>query len=151
MKPQEIQLKLESMKGRAYEYAKTVHVVNSYKINGEEFTLFTDKSTFKRKFETANDFFKYWYETPGNIEIAAVHEKIKEEANEDPPENVSLDVYERESSLANDLIAILKDNISRVQKNAGYINQAKAVNNDVNSIINIAKLKMDMYKQIKKK
>jgi hypothetical protein len=63
----------------------------------------------------------------------------------------SIVVFEKENALTDDLIAILKNSITKIQANPGYINQTKAINNDVNSIINIAKLKLDLFKQTKAK
>lgn len=152
MQPQQIQKKLESMKGNAYEYAKDVHIVKSYKINieDEDFTIKTDKNSYSRKFSSADDFFKYWFEKEQNLQLDKVHDKLN---GKHLPDGVlvktDLTVYEKESALADDLIAILKSSITKVQNNPGFINQAKAINNDVNSIINIAKLKLDLLKQMK--
>lgn len=47
---------------------------------------------------------------------------------------------------ADELERILMDNIKKVQTNPEYIKQATAINNNVNSIININKMKLDFAK-----
>lgn len=58
---------------------------------------------------------------------------------------------EAQTSMADKLIDVLEDNIRRVQEDKDYIPQAQAINNNVNSIINIQKMKLDVIKQLHKK
>lgn len=148
MTAQQIQLKLEKMKGRSFEYAKEIHVVESFVVDNinEKFELITNKNTFKRKFESATEFFRYWYETKENIAI----DKVEETLAKTSPDNSLPVQFTQENSLADELVLILKDNIEKVKKNAGYIPQAQAINNNVNSILHVQKLKLDMMKQMRK-
>lgn len=146
MKARDVQLKLESMKGNPFEYAKEIHKVESYKIDAtrERFTLKTDKKTFDRTFEAAEEFFQYFVE-PG-------HKPLKiEKSAEEPEEELSVSTAnKKDDALADELITILKSNIVKLQTNKDYINQATCICENVNSIINIQKLKIDMVKQMRK-
>jgi hypothetical protein len=131
---------LVEMTGKTFEYAKSVHYVKEFKIDPveETFAITTNLNTFTRKIEAFEDFMGYWdpvtkISTPATI-----------------PAQVPVQVMEQENSTADKLVGILMDSIVKVQADKGYINQAKAINNDVNSITNIMKLKMDLYKESKK-
>lgn len=50
---------------------------------------------------------------------------------------------------ASELTSILMDNIKRIQSDAGYIAQAEAINNNVKSIIEVAKAQIDAFKVMK--
>lgn len=50
---------------------------------------------------------------------------------------------------ASELTTILMDNIKRIQSDAGYIAQAEAINNNVKSIIEVAKAQIDAFKVMK--
>lgn len=127
---------LEQMKGNSYQYAKQVHTVTGYRINEERFVLITNLNEFSRKTESAEEFFKYWF-------------RITQEV-ENKNENNEVAIYiEQEQTQANDLILILKDNISKVQADPKYIPQAQEINDNVNTIINIQKMKLDYVKQFR--
>lgn len=144
MTGKQIQAKLEDMKGATFEYAKAQHTVKSYVIDAssETFEIKTSLSSFKRKFDSAPDFFKHWFETKEN---ALVNEATKKISGSD-----IIPVYEKETNLTNDLVDILMNNINQVKRNPAFIPQAKAINNDVNSIIHIQRLKLEMVKHLKK-
>jgi hypothetical protein len=136
------------MKGRTFEYAKQKHTVQKYTIDegGETFEVKTDLNTFKRKFESAAEFFKYWFESKENITMDKAVAKVGTDENPEIREMIV-----KENSLSDDLVSILKDNITKLKANPSYINQAKAINNNVNSILNIQKLKLEMVKQMRGK
>lgn len=143
MKAQEIQKKLESMKGKSYEYAKAIHTVKSYEVSNtdQKFVIKTNLNSFTRKFESAPEFFKYWYEQAG-LPAAA----------EEQSQVAYLPVlFEQENSLADELVTLLKGNIEKVKADPKYIPQAKSINNDVNSILLIQRLKLDLVKNMGKK
>lgn len=148
MTAKQIGKKLEIMNGKSYEYAKQIHVVTkvSIDVEREEFTLKTDKNTFTRKFESADEFLKYWYEQPQN--------KVVETAQSHLPQTMDIEKAEAviaSNSLSDELIKILKDNIAKVSNNASYINQAKAVDKSVDTILKVKKLQLEMYKAVKQK
>lgn len=148
MNVKQIKKKLEVMNGKSYEYAKHIHVVNQVSVDfeKEEFTIKTDKNTFTRKFESAEEFLKYWYEQPQN--------KVIESAQSQLPQTIDIDKAEAivtSNNLSEELIKILKDNITKVSNNAGYINQARAVDKSVDTILKVKKLQLEMYKAVKPK
>lgn len=53
---------------------------------------------------------------------------------------------ENAQTVFNDLSGVLLGNIQKVQKSSTYIPQAKMINKDVNSVIQLAKLQLDILK-----
>jgi hypothetical protein len=145
MTAKEIQAKLASMKGRSYQYAKQVHLVKSYSIEAEEekFTLITDKTKVTRKFESAKDFFSYWFDSQENLSIDKAGAKLKEEGSMDV---VVASAFGNASGLADELVDILKQNITKVSKDPNYIKQAQVVDKSVGTILNVQRLKLEMFK-----
>lgn len=145
MNAQQIEKKLEIMNGKAYEYAKEFHVVKGYSINNEKecFVIKTDKSTFDRKFESAKTFFTYWYEQPSNMAIEKASKLL-------PQADVlnSDEVVKNTNNLADDLVEILKKNIEKVSANPQYVNQAKAVDKSVDTIIKIKRMQLELYNAV---
>lgn len=149
---------LATMKGKSFIYAKQTHTVIDYMIdeNFEKVTIKTSLTTFDRKYEQADEFLKYWQPAPAAVDSpstsnlpANVPRVITQD---DINHNNKMEAFiDQENSMANKLIAILEDNIAKVQKSKDYIPQANQINNNVNSIINIQKMKMDVMKQIKRR
>lgn len=140
--------KLESMKGKTFVYGNTIHCVIDYTIDeqNEKCTIKTNLDTYVRKYESMDKFLQYW-NPQANIVVKGA-EQPKE--REDNPE-LELAVYaEQGKSLADEMIGILKDNIAKVQQSKEYIPQAQSINNNVNSIINLAKLKFMAQKHAKR-
>jgi hypothetical protein len=148
MNSKTIGAKLNNMKGKSFEYAKQIHTVTQVSIDTdkEEFTIKTDKNSFTRKFENAEAFLKYWYEQPENLAIEKAAAQLPKQQELQHPEAVFAS-----NALSNELINILKDNIEKVSKNATYINQAKAVDKSVDTILKVKKLQLEMYKAINSK
>lgn len=133
---------LSGMKGKFYKHAGITHKVLEYIINEEEekVTIKTSHNSFVRYFDSMDEFLKYWEPADAHHEIAAVTYSVPKEQVTQPAEDAVVDR----------MISILEDNITKVQKDAGYINQAKAINNNVNSVINIVKMKMTFHRNMKK-
>lgn len=140
-----IQKKLETMKNKTFEYAGSTHTVQSYIVSETEktFEIKTNLDKFKRKFESGDKFFLTWYEKAENRAIQKVQDTTAQ--------SDVMPVFEKENTLADQLVEILMDNIKKVKNNQAYIPQAKAINNDVNSILHVQRLKLDMVKHIKNK
>lgn len=158
MTPQEINVKLQSMKERSFLYGNKTHFVKSFKISKDEevFLLITDHERFKRTFKQAPEFFKCWFETKDNLAQDAVKQQLKnaEPDHQEQPEesnNGAVVVFSevKTDNLANDLIGILKDNIEKVSKNPSYIKQAQVVDKSVGTILNVKKMQLEMYKALK--
>ena len=134
--------KLEAMKGKTFQYANKIHFINTYSIDEqrEKIIIKTNLETFERNYEAAGEFLTYWKE------CSVIHPPL---AGETPDQSVVM--WEQQSSQADDLINILKDNIAKVQADKSYIPQAQSINNNVNTIVNIAKMKMDFAKHVRNK
>lgn len=135
---------LEFMKGRTYSYANQIHYIKDTKVDqeGEKCTIITNLNTYTRKFESMPEFLKYWEQAN---EPAATAPAVT------TPETQMQVYVEQEHALADELITMLKDNITKVQTDPNYLKQATVVNNNVNSIINVVKLKLDFTKQMRKR
>lgn len=132
---------LESIKGKTFQYGTGIYYILGYTIDdeNERFVLQTNVTSFERPFEAIEDFLKFWKPATNII-------SLKTDTNAD--HQVALFV-ERENCLINDLVTILKDNITKVQTNKDYIPQAQAINNNINTIVNIAKLQLTLHKPVK--
>lgn len=130
---------LQNMKGKSYQYGNQLHTIQGFTLDDDKFTITTTLSNYSRKLEAAETFLNYWQPVTGT-ELSPVNE------------DQQLAIFvEKEQSKADRLIEILEDNITKVQNDAGYIAQAQAINNNINSIINIQKMKMDVMKQMRQK
>ncbi|MDB5211565.1 MAG: hypothetical protein JWQ30_2392 [Sediminibacterium sp.] len=137
------------MKGRTYQYANQHHFVKSFTIEkeNEKFVLITDKARITRKFEQAPDLFSQMFDTKENLAIDKAGSKLKG----DDMEITVPAVFGNASGLAEELVAILKENIQKVSSNPSYIKQAQVVDKSVGTILNVQKLKLEMYKAAKTK
>lgn len=151
MKQEGIQKELINMMGKKYVYAKSLHTCKSYQISAEDetFTLITDLNTFKRKFESAADFFKYWEIdlTDDLKKDTLTNELAKRETASQlvvPTEVIPTDF------VGNDLIEILKDNIKKISKDAKFLNQAKAIEKNVDTIVKVRKMQLDTIRETRK-
>lgn len=125
------------MVGKTYQYGGNIHYVISVTPNDDEekFTIKTNRQEYHRKYEAGTDFLSHWQET-STVSQAAVP---------------AVAVMEKENTMVDKLTDLLMDNIEKVQSNPEYIKQAQAINNNVNSIINLTKLKLDVMKYSKVK
>jgi hypothetical protein len=156
MTPQEINVKLQTMKERSFNYGNKLHIVKSFKINkdDEDFLLVTDQGRFKRTFKQAPDFFKHWFETKENLAQDAIKEQLKNsepDPGEQTTENNAVVIFSeaKTDNLANDLIKLLQDNITKVSNNPGYIKQAQVIDKSVGTILNVKRMQLEMYKALK--
>lgn len=136
MTRKEIESKLQAMLNRPYYYGGHVHTITSYDLNeeSERVYIYTDRNgidPFDRKYDSIHGFLKRW--DPVNNLTPAL------QAKQDT-------IVSPVNSTISQLQTILLDNIEKVKKDANYIPQAKAINNDVNSIINLAKIQVMLIK-----
>lgn len=137
-----IQNRLEQMKGKTFQYAEQIHYVESFTIDeeNEKVTIKTNIKSFDRKFEAFEEFLSYWTLATTVQALVPI------------PQDQQLQMYqEKESTLADKLTAILEDNIAKVQTSKDFIPQATSINNNINSIINIQKMKLDFMRSASKR
>jgi hypothetical protein len=139
---------LEAMKGKTYECDGDIYLVQDFVPNDGKgrVILHTDQRSFEIDLDVAEKFLASFkpVRVAGEVEDSTLQTR-----NQDLAKTVAPPVQNAETNLVDELTAILKDNIAKVQKDAKYIPQAQAINNNVNSIINLTKLKLDVYKQFK--
>ncbi len=96
--------------------------------------------------------------TNGNPVITSA-EKLSDTLDEFLPVSDELDSADKEKGLQvfgnnksnlDDLEGILMENIQKVRENKDYLDQAKEINSQANSIIKIAKTKVDMVREMRK-
>jgi len=79
-----------------------------------------------------------------------VSEKPKKFSPKELTETKKPVIVKPETNDVSDIISVLKtlilDDIDRIKKDPNYVHQAKAVNNHVNSVINLAKLQYEILK-----
>jgi hypothetical protein len=130
---------LEVMKGKTFQYGNQIHCIIDYKIEElhEKVMITTNLKTFDRPYDSCDEFLSYWMPV-NSVEVTTTQDK-------------EVDTYRvTETSLMDSLVTTLKDSIEKVQKDKSYIQQATAINNNINTIVNITKMKLDMFKQIKR-
>lgn len=132
---------LEDMRGKTFQYANNIHYIVDIQIDEakEKCSIKTNLSSFDRPFEAMDEFLKYWqpFSNITTLQTTADHDS-------------QLSTFiQQEDNLSSKLIDILNDNIEKVQKDKEYIPQAQAINNNINSIVNIAKMRFDFMKQFK--
>ncbi len=121
---------LDEVMGRDFVFKKDNSNVRflSYKIKGEEVTIVTDREWFvKHKSEIL--LFLDWF-----IPVGGVRNMGLAQVNKNQFEDVK---------------SIIKNNIEKVQSDKSYIPQAMEVNNQIKSLIEIAKMEIDAFKVLK--
>ncbi len=130
---------LEAMVGKTYNYGGRIHYVKTVVPNVDEakFTIRTNLDIYERSYESGPDFLTYWTEAINTLPTA--------------PEAQEVSLMEKDTATVDKLTELLMDNIIKVQQDAGYIKQAQSINNNVNSILNLTKLKLDVLKQSRRR
>lgn len=127
-----------SMVGKTYVYSNAIHYVISVDIDEvkEKFTIKTNISTFDRQFGSVEAFLEFWKPATG---IATL-------ANDTDGTGAVSAFVEQGEDLSQTLVNTLLDSIKNVKASKDYIPQAIAINNNVNSIVNIQRLRLDLVK-----
>ncbi len=152
MTPQQINVKLQSMKGKTFKYGEQVMEVKTFIINREDecFTMSAGRTRFNRTFRQAPDFFKSWYEVkePGQAkeDETAAEEQLPVTTNGKEVAQVE----KTSAGFAESLINIMMKNIEKVQTSPAYLKQAESVTKSVSTIINVKRLEISMVKEMNK-
>lgn len=129
-----IQKKLQSMLNRPYKYSLRIVTITGYDINEEKGRVYIHTNEKERHWDRPFD---------------AVLTFLREFAPSDAPaakDSSTMVAVNNTSNIVESLRQTLLENIELVKKDIGYIPQATAINNSVNSIINLSKLQMDAIK-----
>lgn len=154
MTTQEIKNHLKQMVGQDYVFDKTRYIVIETFVEEAEdiFSIVTDKHTFRKSFSAADKYFPNWklYQEPG--------EEIKENPgvilhqNGHPSgtsTNLVVSGVQKDTTTMDELVKILKDSIEKVQVDPTYIPQATSIKDNVQTIIDVHKQKIEFYKMFK--
>jgi hypothetical protein len=127
-----------AMVGKTYTYSNSIHYIVAVEIDEvkEKFTIKTNLSTFERQFASVETFLEYWKPAAG----------IANFVNDPDGDGMVSAFIEHGEDLSQTLINTLLDSINNVKANKDYIPQAIAINNNVNSIVNIQRLRLDLVK-----
>ena len=127
-----------TMVGKTYTYSNSIHYIVAVDIDEvkEKFTIKTNLQTFERPFTSVETFLEYWKPVAG---IATL-------VNDPDGDGMVSAFVEHGEDLSQTLINTLLDSINNVKANKDYIPQAIAINNNVNSIVNIQRLRLDLVK-----
>lgn len=125
----QVKNKLIMMVGNTYMYKTRIHKIIATKIKESTAFISTNIDLIELNIDEAEQI---------------IRDEFLPVDNMDESNNSALTVYAKidESSLITDLM----NNIEIIKKNPGFINQAKAINNTVNTILNIAKTELQIKK-----
>jgi hypothetical protein len=118
--------RLEKMRGKFFLYNAKNHKIVGYKMNADDVVIATDKEIFVWDYIT----------TENNLSSFL------------PVENEPVDAIVLFSNgEIKSITSILMDSINKIQQDPGYIKQAMAINSTANTLINAAKMALQLYKQ----
>jgi hypothetical protein len=129
---------LENMVGKTYMFKKKNIMIKGFIIDRDS-QIINIKTTGE----------------PIDVSLIALPEFIKnclevEEENEIQVTSTEVIIPEKSKSEIVVLREILMDNINKVRENKEYIEQAKSINNNINTLINMYKLELQISKEKKK-
>lgn len=128
---------LKAMTGKSWMYKTRMVKILSHQQKGEAVVIVTDKD---------------WIETDTINLTTMLGEFLAVEQGDDPAlENTSLQVIQNTRSGLSELRSVLMDNIKTLQGNKEFIPQAKAINNNINTMINMVKLEFQITKEMRGK
>ncbi len=114
--------------GRVYKFM-------SFKEDGDNYIIVTDRAWITKHQTEMSLFFDN-------------HQRAEQPASE--MAIISNDQKKEISSGLQSLTATLMESIEKIKTDPSYIPQAKAINNNVNSIVNTMRLQLDILKETKK-
>lgn len=125
--------KLEEMINKTFLYSGIIHCVLGYSDDSEneQVTIKTNIKTFKKSYDSIIEFLSYWEPISSSNQLAPA---------------VLVEQVTPAESRADKMIEILEENIEKVKQDPSYIPQATSINNNINSIINIEKMRMMVLK-----
>lgn len=129
-----IQKKLQSMLNRPFKYGLRIVTITGYDVNEEK----------GRVYIHSNEKERHW-DRPVDDAMTLLREFEPSDALAEKDSNTDV-VVTNTSNIVESLRQTLLENIERVKKDKEYIPQATAINNSVNSVINLSKLQMDAVK-----
>lgn len=137
----DIEQKLDDLIGREWMYNGRTVNVRGYTIKDGEIRVKTENHPIVFPESKAGEELKNFLETEAGPGIT------KRGAKES---NMAVQVFEHDSKQMSSLEEIIMDNIQKVKDDPKYVPQAKVITNNVNTMINLNKQKIEMIKEIRK-
>lgn len=145
MKQFEIEKVLAGMKGKTYLYRTENHHILRYSVD-KVVKITTDKKDITILLEDFKDVVKSFLEVSEEPEITST-------SNANIPATATTNLPIQQTSVigssGQELKDILMDNIRKLQSDKDYVAQAQAVNETVKTIIDIARVEVDMFRVMK--
>lgn len=120
--------RLKDMQNKTWMYKTKLHKIINYKINDTNIEIVTDKD---------------WFVIPVNKINVTLAEFLA--AEEEKRNNINITLFQGNNKLA--LKDLVIENIEKIKKDPGYIPVAKALNEQLKTMIQMAKLEIE-YKKI---
>ncbi|GEP94480.1 hypothetical protein [Chitinophaga cymbidii] len=141
MDNKKISAQLKQLEGKTFLYAGQIHFIQRCVLDEEQdkCTIQTNLNLFERKIEAVTAFLSYW---------EPFDRVNRMEHSQHPPTELQR-IMESQLSVGDQLMQVLNESIEKVRKDKSYIPQAQAINNNVNTMVNIVKLRLGLWKQMK--
>ena len=136
----QLQNKLLQMKDGSFMYMAKVHKFINFKIIDDTVHLVTDKNWFEIPVKKADEFLKDFIRTRPEEPVFKDNGHSEENLN-----GKEMVIYEK-SKEAN-LVGTLIDTIDKIKADKNYTSQAKAITSVVNTILNAAKVEIEINKR----
>lgn len=137
---QQIEKKLQGMLNKTFKYGIRIITITGYEINEakERVYIHTNEKDnhWDRPFDAIMSFCK---------EFEPTELKVASKSGSETDTMIS-----NASTMGQQLQSVLMDNIEKVGKSKDYIPQATAINNSINSLINLKKLELDYLRTAQK-
>lgn len=133
MRLEETKIKLDSMLNQTYRFSQDnlMHTLLHYEVVGNVILLKTDRKSFTNPIEATATFLSGFKKD--EIAISRLPEEVPEWK------------MKMNSSIER-LGATLFDNLEKLKTDPDFVDQAREINNHVNTIINVAKLQIQLNK-----
>ncbi len=133
----QLEKRLDSMIGKSYMYKTFIHRIISYEHISSTILLHTNKETITFTSSQAEKKLDEFLPVANIIEPAEAKPAVN-----------NLVLYEKIKEDLPNLTDIIKGNIAKLQSSREYIPQAAAINESINSLVNLVKLEI-MVKKLK--
>jgi len=123
-----IESRLNDMVGYTYMYKTVIYKIINYKVTAETVVLGTDREIFVFPYKEINKHLAEFLEV------------------EEEPEIRTTDITIISNDSAIDFINEIKKNIIQIKNDPKFIEQAKAINDSINTVISLGRLQVEIAK-----
>lgn len=133
MRLEETKIKLDSMLNQTYRFSQDnkLHTIQGYEVIGNSIIIQTDIQNFSKPIEGTNLF------------LSAFRKEESQLPAHQQPETVWITKMNENFEK---LGATLFENIEKLKTDSSFVDQAREINNHVNTIVNVAKLQIQLNK-----